>query len=160
MALFLLLLARYVFILVRSSPDFSGIFVPNWQSSSSASNILSEIKLRSRSLIQSFSPSEKKTSCHRVNNSCHRINNSCHRINNPEPGGFLHSSPLYHRPLPRPPTASKRQSVVGCCHPPQGLPSTFWCVRAPAPRVSVIVWARGLSCSSIIICPVSLPWTF
>ena len=59
LALFLLLLARYAFIFVHSSPDFSGVFVPNRQTSSSALNILSQIKLQSWSLIQSFSPREE-----------------------------------------------------------------------------------------------------
>ena len=77
----------------------------------------SEIKLRSRSLIQSFSPLEKKTSGHRVNNSCHRINNS-------KPGGFHHSSPLcvvLRHSHPR----LWNTSVVVAAIPPQGLQACF-----------------------------------
>ena len=48
-ALFLLLLDRYVFCLVRLSASFLRDFVPNRQGTSSASNIPSRIKLISRS---------------------------------------------------------------------------------------------------------------
>ena len=98
-ALFLLILDRYVFCLVRFSRDF----VPNRQGTSSASNIPSRIKLISwSSRIHSLSPGRRNVLT--LNQQFLPKNQQFLPSNL---SGFTHSSPLLCRYSPQPSTASR-----------------------------------------------------